>query len=201
MKHIAIYMRVSTNRQDTLSQEPDLKRWVEAFCNGEQVVWYEDQYRGTTMDRPAWNQIEEGMTLGKVSKVVVWRMDRLGRTAAGLTALFEEFTRLNIGFESLRDKVDLSTPAGRLLANVLASVAAYESEVRTERINAGIAAAHARGKRWGGSKPGRMLKVTHEQLDVIRKMHREGETKTTMAKATGLARSTIYNLLDRIITQ
>ena len=70
------------------------------------------------------------MIAGLVSKIVVWRLDRLGRTAAGLTALFEDLQRQNIGFEgALRDKVDLSTAAGRLgLANVLASVAAYKTK-------------------------------------------------------------------------
>lgn len=97
------------------------------------------------MNRPGWKRLEADMIAGKVSKVVVWRLDRLGRTASGLTALFEDLRRRNVGFESLRDKVDLSTPAGRLMANVLASVAVYENEVRSERIIAGQAVARANG--------------------------------------------------------
>jgi DNA invertase Pin-like site-specific DNA recombinase len=64
-------------------------------------------------------------------------------------------------------KVDLSTAAGRLMANVLASVAAYENEVRSERIRAGQAVALANGEHWGGSKNGRHIKVTTEQIQAI----------------------------------
>jgi DNA invertase Pin-like site-specific DNA recombinase len=95
-----------------------------------------------------------------VSRVVDWRLDRLGRTAKGLTALFAELLELRVNLVSLRDSIDLNTPAGRLMANVLASVAQYETEVRAERVRAGQMIARANGKTWGGSKPGRMLHVT-----------------------------------------
>ncbi len=147
------------------------------------------------MDRPGWKRLEADMIAGKVAKIVVWRLDRLGRTAAGLTALFEELQRRSVGFESLRDKVDLSTAAGRLMANVLASVAAYENEVRSERIVAGQAAARANGKTWGGSKKGRRVKVTDEQVRTIERMHIEGATKAAMSRATGLSRPTVYAVL------
>jgi DNA invertase Pin-like site-specific DNA recombinase len=194
-KHIAIYVRVSSRKQDTRSQEPDLERWGEAYADVP-VTWYRDKMTGKTMDRPGWKRLEADMDVGKISKIVVWRLDRLGRTASGLTALFEQLQRRGVGFESLRDKIDLSTPAGRLMANVLASVAAYENEVRSERIVAGQAVARARGKRWGGSEKGRRIKVTDEQLATVRRMHAEGETKAAMARATGLSRPTVYALLE-----
>lgn len=159
MPAIAIYARVSSRQQDLRSQEPDLNRWAET-CADAPVKWYKDKFTGKTMDRPGWKRLEADLIAGKVSRIVVWRLDRLGRTAAGLTALFEDLQRRNIGFESLRDKVDLSTAAGRLMANVLASVAAYENEVRSERILAGQAVARANGKRWGGSQKGRHITVT-----------------------------------------
>ena len=96
---------------------------------------------------------------------------------------------------SLKDGIDLSTPAGRLIANVLASVAAYENEVRHERIVAGQAAARAAGKRWGGSVKGRRLRVTEEQIATIRRMRDDGATKAAMARATGLTRPTVYDVL------
>jgi len=65
----------------------------------------------------------EAIQSGKVAKVVVWRLDRLGRTAKGLTALFEELAQKKVNLMSLRDGIDLHTAAGRLMANVLASVA------------------------------------------------------------------------------
>ena len=121
----AIYVRVSSSSQKTRSQEPDLKRWIES--QGDEigpVKWYIDKASGKTMDRPAWNNLHDDIDCNKVSHLVVWRLDRLGRTASGLTKLFEELQARKIHFESIKDKIDLSTTAGRLIANVLASVAA-----------------------------------------------------------------------------
>ena len=191
---IAIYLRVSSRKQDTRSQEPDLERWSEVFADLP-VKWYRDKMTGKTMDRPGWKQLEADMHAGAIAKIVVWRLDRLGRTAAGLTALFEELQRLGVGFESLRDKVDLSTAAGRLMANVLASVACYENEVRGERIRAGQAVARNRGKRWGGSVNGRRLTVRAEQVMAIRRLKAEGAEVTAIARATGLSRPTVYAVL------
>jgi len=137
MKHIAIYIRVSSRQQETRSQEPDLDRW--AAAQEEPVRIYRDKVSGKTMDRPGWNRLQGATTAGQVSAVVVWRLDRLGRTAAGLTHLFVELQAKGINLISLKDGLDLSTPAGRLMANVLASVAQYETEVRAERVLAGQA--------------------------------------------------------------
>src|SRR5579864_8379246 len=176
MKHTAIYVRVSSKAQDTASQEPDLKRYAEA--QGEGCEWYRDTFTGKSMDRKGWNRLMADVQAGKVSKVVCWRLDRLGRTARGLTALFEELLQGKVNLVSLKDGVDLNTAAGRLMANVLASVAQFETEVRAERVLAGQAAARAKGKRWGGSVKGRRLKVTNEQVAMIRRMTAEGEKVT-----------------------
>lgn len=147
------------------------------------------------MDRPSWNKLVKAMESGRIAKVVVWRLDRLGRTAKGLTALFEDLTDKKIGLYSLRDSLDLSTPAGRLMANVLASVAAYETEVRAERVLAGQAAARNSGKTWGGSKAGRQLTVTDEQKSQVLSM--KGEKIAIIARTVGLSRPTIYRILKQ----
>ena len=195
MRHIAIYARVSGRKQDTWSQEPDLRRWSEAYSNGMPIKWYRDKASGRTMDRPGWKRLEADLDAGKVLKVVVWRLDRLGRTASGLTALFEKLTSRKIGLVSLRDGLDLATPAGRLMANVLASVAAYENEVRSERIVAGQAVAQANGKRWGGSAKGRRVKVTQEQILAIERLGTQGEKIAAIARTVGLSRPPIYSIL------
>ena len=81
------------------------------------------------------------------------------------------------------------------MANVLASVAQFETEVRAERILAGQAAARAQGKRWGGSKKGDRRKVTGEQIEVIQTMRRNQKPISAIARATGLSRPTIYAVL------
>jgi len=129
---------------------------------------------------------------GKVSAVVCWRIDRLGRTAKGLTSLFADLQERRVNLVSLKDGLDLSTPAGRLMANVLASVAQFETEVRAERILAGQQAARAAGKVWGGGKPGRRVTVTEEKERTIKLLRDQGKGISEIARVVGLSRPTIY---------
>lgn len=196
MKSTAIYVRVSSRQQDTRSQIPDLRRWVEASCD-EPTTWYEEKATGKRMDRPTMERLLADVAAGKIGRIVVWRLDRLGRTAAGLTQFFDDLVRRRVGLYSLRDCLDLETPAGRLMANVLASVAAYETEVRGERQRAGIDAARAAGKQWGGSKPGRRLSVTIEQQEAVRRLRAEGTSIAAISRTVRLSRPTIYSLLGQ----
>ena len=189
----AVYLRVSSKSQDTRSQEPDLERWARA--QDFPVNWYRDKFTGKSMERPGWSKLQAAVRAGTVSQIVVWRLDRLGRTAKGLTALFEELRERRVNLVSLRDGLDLATPSGRLMANVLASVAQFETEIRAERVLAGQAVARANGKRWGGSTKGRRLKVTPEQVAAIKRMGHEGTPIARIARATGLSRPTVYAVL------
>ena len=193
-KETAIYVRVSTNQQSTRSQKRDLVRWAEA--HDKEVVRYEDKATGKNMDRPQRKKLQQAMNRGHVRELVVWRLDRLGRAASGLCKLFEELQEKNIRLVSLMDSIDLGTASGRLIANVLASVAAYETEIRGERVRAGQQAAWAMGKKWGGSRKGRRVKVTDEQIRAIMTMRRQGEKIAGIARAIGLSRLTVYRVLD-----
>ena len=194
-QHIAVYLRVSTRKQDTRSQEPELKKWLAAYADCP-VKWYRDSATGKNMNRPGWKRLEAAIDTGEISTLLVWRLDRLGRTASGLTALFDKLVDRKVNLVSVKDGVDLSTPAGRLVANVLASVAAFETEVRGERIKAGQDAARANGKTWGGRTRGLRVKVTDEQIVAIQRMAGEGKSKAAMSRATGLSRPTVYSVLD-----
>ena len=81
------------------------------------------------------------------------------------------------------------------MANVLASVAQFETEVRAERILAGQAAARAKGKVWGGGKPGRRIRLSVEKEKAIRQLHREGKPIAEIARVIGLSRPTVYKAL------
>jgi DNA invertase Pin-like site-specific DNA recombinase len=197
-KHVAVYVRVSSKQQTTASQLPDLQRW--AAGQDEPVKWYDDSQSGKSMDRPGWQKLESAIRQGKVSAVVCWRIDRLGRTCSGLTALFDQLRNRKVNLVSLKDGLDLSTPAGRMMANVLASVAQFETEVRSERQRAGIDAAlddvkAGKRKAWGGSKPGVFKKVAPTQVKMIQQMEEQGESVTAIAHATNLSRPTIYGVL------
>ncbi len=197
-KHVAVYVRVSSRKQDHRSQLPDLERWAEG--QDQPVKWYRDKVTGKTMDRPGWSKLDADLAAGKVSCIVVWRLDRLGRTASGLTALFERLQVTRVGLVSIKDSLDLSTAAGRLMANVLASVAAYENEVRGERVRAGQAVARANGKTWGGRKPGARIRLTPEKERTVRRLYQSGESIAAIARAVELSRPTIYRVLDSLAT-
>ena len=194
MRHIAVYVRVSKrNGQDVRSQLPDLERWTAA--QDRPVRWYRDRFTGRTMSRPAWNRLQAAIDAAEVSAVVVWRLDRLGRTAKGLTALFHDLREKKINLISLKDGLDLGTAAGRLMANVLASVAQFETEVRAERIIAGQEAARAAGKVWGGGKPGRRVRLSKEKEAAIVQMKRDGKPIAEIARVVGLSRPTVYKAI------
>jgi DNA invertase Pin-like site-specific DNA recombinase len=193
-KHIAVYLRVSTDKQTTKCQEADMEAWSANQSIPTKI--YRDTFTGSTLNRPGWNKLQAQIKIGNVKQVVVWRLDRLGRTAKGLTALFDDFIQQGIRLISLKDGLDLSTPAGRLMAHVLASVAQFEREVIAERILAGQAAAKANGKTWGGRKVGTRIKVTDEQVQTIHRLNSEGTNKSAIARATGLSRPTVYAVLN-----
>ncbi len=193
MKHTAIYLRVSSKAQDHASQLPDLERWVTA--HGGAVHWYRDKFTGRTMDRPAMEKLLADLRAGLVERIVVWRLDRLGRTTRGLCQLFDELTEKKVDLVSLRDGFSLASPAGRLHARILASVAEYETEIRAERVAAGQSVARRKGKKWGGSKPGWRWKVSDDQVTAIREMKMAGKAITHIARVTGLSRPTIYRVL------
>ena len=191
-KSTAIYMRVSTKDQKHASQLPDLERWCEA--HGGKVVWFKDTFSGRTMNRPGMDQLLESLRMGKLDRIVVWRLDRLGRTTKGLCQLFDELRERRVDLVSLKDGFSLESPAGRLHARILASVAEYETEIRAERVAAGQAVARKKGKRWGGSEKGWRWKVTDDQVNAIHEMRAQGKAITKIARVTGLSRPTIYRV-------
>ncbi|MFB0553714.1 MAG: recombinase family protein [Phycisphaerae bacterium] len=197
-KITAVYVRVSSRVQSTRSQMPDLKKYVAAYTDkNTKIHWFVDKMSGKSMDRPEWNKLAKKIMDNRVERLIVWRLDRLGRTAAGLTKLFDELNKRKVKFISVKDGIDLSTSAGRLIANVLASVAAYEIEVGSERIRAGQKAAKAAGKKWGGSKKGRLNTITKEQARAVIKMKADNEKISTIAKTLNMNRTSIYRILER----
>lgn len=191
----ALYVRVSSKSQDYRSQEPDLKRW--AANHDGPVVWYRDTATGRTMARPGWESLWADVQLGKVTRIVVWRLDRLGRTARETIPLFHELRQSGVDLISLKDGFNLDTPSGRLFAQLLASFAEYETEVRSERQTAGIAAAKAAGRSFGRPKgTGRPIKVSDEHRALIVRLKAEGRPIAAIARVTRLSRGTIYAVLS-----
>jgi DNA invertase Pin-like site-specific DNA recombinase len=162
------------------------------------VAAYTDKATGTNFERPGWEKLWQAVLDGRIGKVVVWRLDRLGRTAAPLIALLDELAARGVGFASIRDGFDPSTPAGRLTRNVLASVAQFETEVRRERQLAGIdAVREANGGKcpWGGREKGSHNVATRDKIAAVRQLHAEGHPIAAIARVVHLTRPTIYKLI------
>lgn len=195
-KITAVYLRVSTDAQSTKSQEPDVAAWLNGIGDV-RVERFVDHVTGKNLDRKAWTKLWAKVETGEVDRIVIWRLDRLGRSTSKICSLFDDLNARGVTLVSLREGFDLRTPAGKLVASVLASVAQYETEVRLERVHAGIAAAKAAGKKWGGSKKGTHHAdgVTREQIDQVLALDAAGEPRAAIARATGLARATVYRLL------
>jgi DNA invertase Pin-like site-specific DNA recombinase len=194
----AAYIRVSTAEQKDDLQERAINEWARA--KNVELTFYRDAFTGTTMDRPGWRKLHADIKAGKIGTLLVWKLDRVGRTAAGLIQLFDELNALGVKFISLTESLDLSTHMGKLVATVLSGVAEYETEVRRERQTAGIAAAKAAGRKWGGSKPG-WSKVKPPQADAIRKLHSAGTSKMEIARIVGLSYPTVLKVVGSIAEQ
>ena len=195
-KETALYLRVSHRDQSHASQMPDLERWAEAHDGP--VEWFRDTFTGRTMDRPGMDRLLVELRAGRLCRIVVWRLDRLGRTTRGLCQLFEELQEKKVDLVSLKNGFSLSSPAGRLHARILASVAEYETEIRAERVHAGQQVARRKGKTWGGSEKGWRWKVSDEQVTAIREMKAARTPIAKIARITGLSRPTIYRVLSHL---
>lgn len=147
-KRAAIYVRVSTNEQETDMQETELKEYCENrswSC----TVYRDRGQSGAKNDRPALNALLADMRKRKCDVVVVWALDRLARSLKQLLSIAEECKSLGVDLVSLKQNVDTTLPAGRLTFMVLGAVAEFEREMLRERVRAGMAQAKRAGKRVG----------------------------------------------------
>jgi len=134
----AIYARVSTLDQEPENQLQELRRYIEA--RGWQAVEHCDRgVSGSKDRRPALDQLVADARRRRFDTLVVWRLDRLGRNLRHLILFLDELTALGIGFVSLGEGIDTSTPAGRLQLHILAAIAEFERSRIQERVKAGLA--------------------------------------------------------------
>lgn len=125
----------------------------------------------------------------EIDVVLVWRLDRWGRSVADLVATLQELESLGVGFVSLTEALDLTTPAGRAMAGLLAVFAQFEREILRERVRAGLAHARQNGKRLG-----RPLTAAHKRPQV-RKLFANGLSKAEIARRLAIGRTSVRRLL------
>jgi DNA invertase Pin-like site-specific DNA recombinase len=182
------YARVSTTDQDPALQLDALNA---AGC----VKTFTDKTSGTLDRRPQLDRLLDQLRPGDT--VVVWRLDRLGRSLRHLIALSEDLMDRQVGLRSLQESLDTTTANGRLFFTIMGALAAFERDLISEQTKAGLAAARARGR-----KGGRPPVMTPQKVEVARQMYASREhTVEEIAETIGVSRKTIYRHLAQTKTE
>jgi DNA invertase Pin-like site-specific DNA recombinase len=172
------YARVSTQDQNLELQRDALTK---AGCK----KVYEDKVSGTRADRPGLAKAME--MLREDDTLVVWKLDRLGRSVKQLVNLVGDLQKQGVQFKSLTDAIDTGTPPGRFFFHVMASLAEMERELTVERTRAGLEAARKLGRK-GGRKP----KMTNSKIESAKKLLASGVPPRDVAKNLGVSIPTLY---------
>ena len=172
------YARVSTQDQNL-----ELQREALAKAGCQKV--FEDKVSGTRADRPGLGKTLEMLREGDT--LVVWKLDRLGRSVKQLVDLVGELHKQGVQFRSLTDSIDTGTPSGRFFFHVMASLAEMERELTVERTRAGLAVAKQLGRK-GGRKP----KMTDSKIESAKKLLASGVPPRDVAKNLGVSIPTLY---------
>ncbi|WP_312926157.1 recombinase family protein [Atlantibacter hermannii] len=178
------YVRVSTNDQNTALQKNALE------CAGCELI-FEDKISGKTSERPGLKKLLKALSPGDT--LIVWKLDRLGRSMRHLVTLIEELRQRDINFRSLTDSIDTSSPMGRFFFHVMGALAEMERELIVERTRAGLTAARAEG-RIGGRRP----KLTDGQWAQIGRMITAGHSRKELAIIFDIGVSTIYKYYPKV---
>jgi putative DNA-invertase from lambdoid prophage Rac len=150
MKKAAIYIRVSTSEQTTENQRERLM----GFCSRVYEVYkvYEDIGSGLRDDRPAFNEMMDDMRAGCFDAIIVWKLDRIGRSLQHLLHIFQEMQKKKIDFVSITQNIDTTTAAGKLLFHIIGAFAEFESSLISERTKLGMERARRQGRHIGRPK-------------------------------------------------
>jgi DNA invertase Pin-like site-specific DNA recombinase len=184
MGHLLGYARVSTTDQHPHLQVDALQR---AGC----YRVFTETASGARADRPTLEQVLDQLRPGDT--LVVWKLDRLGRSLRHLVDTVTGLADRGVGFRSLQEAIDTTTPGGKLVFHVFAALAEFERDLIRERTSAGLTAARARGRQ--GGRPSVM---TAHKLQVAREMHGSGQyTVSAIAMTLGVSRASIYRHLAR----
>ena len=185
---VGLYARVSTQDQQTLALQREAMEVYVQQRAWEIAVLVEEIGSG---GRERW-QREALMRAARrraIDAIIVWRLDRWGRSLADLVGTLHELQALGVGFISLSEALDFATPTGRAMAGLLAIFAEFEREILRERVKAGIAQARKRG-----TPHGRPPTVAHHAA-AVRQLAAAGLSKSAIARQLGMSRTSVRRLI------
>jgi DNA invertase Pin-like site-specific DNA recombinase len=188
---VALYARVSTNDK---GQDPEMQlRELREHCQrrGWEVVneYIDIGISGSKDSRPELNKLMADAKRRKLDAVLVWKLDRFGRSLKHLVNSLAEFESLGVAFISLKESLDLTTPAGRLMFGIVCAMAEFERDLIRERVKAGIAYRRSKGFRVG-RKP---ISLDPARL---RSLRLQGQTMRQIAVTLGCSRSLVHKTLS-----
>jgi DNA invertase Pin-like site-specific DNA recombinase len=184
-----LYARVSTHDQHTLSMQLDALRTYAAQRGWSIVTEVQEVGSGSSIQRPKRELLMTAARRRDVDAVLVWRLDRWGRSVADLVLTLQELNELGVGFVSLTEALDLTTPTGRAMAGLLAIFAGFEREILRERVRAGIAPARQHGKPHG-RPPAARRKATQ-----VHQLFADGLSQSAIARQLDIGRTSVRRIL------
>lgn len=187
---VGLYARVSTHEQQTLPLQLKAMRSYAQKRKWTIGMQVKEVASGAT-HRPNREELLKAARRREIDVIVVWRLDRWGRSLADLVVTLRELIDLGVGFVSLTEALDLTTPSGRAMAGMLAVFAEFEREIIRERVRAGIAQARAEGKALG--RPPSAAKKEKE----VQKLFARGLSKSEIARRVGIGRTSVRRLLTQ----
>jgi DNA invertase Pin-like site-specific DNA recombinase len=188
MFRVGLYARVSTLDQHTIPlQIRALREYADR--RGWNIVMQVREVGSGAAQRQAREKLLETARRREIDVVLVWRLDRWGRSVTDLLATLQELQHLGVGFVSLTEALDLTTPAGRAMAALLAVIAEFEREILRERVRAGLAHARQNGKRLGRPPTATL------QANQVRKLFRAGVSKAEIARRLHIGRTSVRRIL------
>jgi DNA invertase Pin-like site-specific DNA recombinase len=187
---MGLYARVSTHDQQTLPLQLSAMR-EHAERRGWSVSLIVEDVGSGVRERPRREDLVRAARRREIDLILVWRLDRWGRSLVDLVTTLQELTALQVGFVSLSEALDLTTPSGRALAGMLAVFAEFERDILRDRVRAGIAQARKEGR-----PHGRPLTMARYEADVKR-LSQEGVSKREIAKRLGISRTSVRRFLEK----
>jgi DNA invertase Pin-like site-specific DNA recombinase len=185
---VALYARVSTHDQQTLPLQIRALREY-AAKRGWTIVAQIKEVGSGASQRERRETLIAAARRREIDVVLVWRLDRWGRSVADLVSTLQELQHLGVAFVSLTEALDLTTPAGRAMAGLLAVFAEFEREILRERVRAGLDHARQQGQRLG-----RPPSVVHCAVQA-QKLYRRGSSKSEIARRLQISRTSVRRLL------
>ena len=180
------YARVSTHEQ---SLDLQIDALLKAGCKEENIIT--DKISATYKDRPGLDQLLAKLREG--DEIVVWRLDRLGRSLRHLMDLMSDFESQNIGFKSIEENIDTTTATGKLTFHIFGAMAEFERNLIRERTLAGLSAARARGRM--GGRPG---KLSETQIKQLNKLYKDKEISIAqLCEMFKISKPTLYKYLQK----